>query len=53
MKVADIEVTLLDNCGTDLSVVNAARVSFDKESEEEIIKTPTGDGRIMLSFALN
>lgn len=33
MKTAGIEVTLLDSCGTDLSVVNAARVSFEKESE--------------------
>lgn len=28
-----IEVTYIDHMGTDLSVVNAARVSFDKESE--------------------
>lgn len=34
MKIADIEVSLVDHCGTDLSVVNAARVSFDKVSEE-------------------
>lgn len=34
MKTADIKVTLLDSCGSDLSVVNAARVSFDKVSEE-------------------
>lgn len=34
MKTADIEVTLIDHCGTDLSVVNAARVSFHKVSEE-------------------
>jgi thymidylate synthase (FAD) len=32
MKIADIEVTLIDSCGTDLSCVNAARVSMDKES---------------------
>lgn len=32
MKVSDIKVTLIDHCGSDLSVVNAARVSFDKES---------------------
>jgi thymidylate synthase (FAD) len=31
--VSDIQVTLIDNMGTDLSVVNAARVSFDKESD--------------------
>ncbi len=35
MKTAGIEVTLLDSCGTDLSVVNAARVSFEKVSEYE------------------
>ena len=28
-----MKVELLDKMGTDLSVVNAARVSFDKESE--------------------
>lgn len=27
-----MQVTLIDHCGSDLSVVNAARVSFDKES---------------------
>jgi thymidylate synthase (FAD) len=32
MKIADIEVTLIDSCGSDLSCVNAARVSMDKES---------------------
>jgi thymidylate synthase (FAD) len=36
MKTSDIEVTLIDSCGSDLSVVNAARVSFDKESGWEI-----------------
>lgn len=35
MKVANIEVKLIDSMGTDLSVVNAARVSFDKESDWE------------------
>lgn len=34
MKTSDIQVTLIDTCGTDLSVVNAARVSFEKVSEE-------------------
>jgi thymidylate synthase (FAD) len=33
MKTATINVTFLDNMGTDLSIVNAARVSFAKESE--------------------
>jgi thymidylate synthase (FAD) len=32
MKIAKQEVTLLDSCGSDLSVVNAARVSFAKQS---------------------
>jgi thymidylate synthase (FAD) len=38
MKIANIEVTLLDSCGSDLSVVNAARVSFEKVSEEMVDK---------------
>lgn len=33
MKVSDIQVTLIDHMGSDLSVVNAARVSFHKESK--------------------
>ena len=32
MKTAPMQVTLIDHMGTDLTVVNAARVSFDKES---------------------
>ena len=28
-----IDVTLIDNMGSDLTVVNAARVSFNKKSE--------------------
>lgn len=32
MKTANMAVTLIDSMGSDLSVVNAARVSFDKES---------------------
>lgn len=35
MKISDIEVTYLDHMGDDLMVVNAARVSFDKQSEWE------------------
>lgn len=35
MKLAQIEAKLIDSMGSDLSVVNAARVSFDKESEWE------------------
>lgn len=32
VKISPMQVTLIDSMGTDLSVVNAARVSFDKES---------------------
>jgi thymidylate synthase (FAD) len=35
LKVSKMEVTLLDYSGDDLSVVNAARVSFNKQSEFE------------------
>lgn len=35
MKTADIKVELLDTMGTDLTVANVARVSFDKQSEWE------------------
>ena len=35
MKIAKQSVELIDCCGGDLSVVNAARVSFHKESEME------------------
>lgn len=37
MKVAAMNVDLVDHMGSDLTVVNAARVSFDKESEWEWI----------------
>ena len=33
MKTSDIQVTLVDHMGSDLSVVNAARVSFNKHVE--------------------
>lgn len=33
MKTAPIQVTYLDHCGSDLSTVNAARVSFANESD--------------------
>lgn len=44
MKTRDIEVDYIDHMGSDLAVVNAARVSFDKESktlsdkDEKLIK---------------
>jgi thymidylate synthase (FAD) len=34
MKIAQQSVELIDYCGDDLSVVNAARVSFNKQTEE-------------------
>lgn len=34
MKIADIDVEYLDHMGSDLTVVNAARVSFHKEHDE-------------------
>lgn len=47
MKISDIQVDLLDHMGSDLSVVNAARVSFHKESKWE----PDGKGFRTLSEA--
>ena len=35
MKISNMAVDFVDSMGSDLSVVNAARVSFDKESEWE------------------
>ena len=35
MKIAPMKVELIDSMGTDISVVNAARVSFAKESDWE------------------
>lgn len=50
MKIAEMKVELLDHMGSDLSVVNAARVSFDKTSEWDY--APSGTihaGEIFLS----
>lgn len=49
----DMKVTLIDHMGSDLSVVNAARVSFDKESEwqRKTIECPEGkDGCLVRHF---
>lgn len=43
MKVSPIKVELIDKMGSDLSVVNAARVSFDKESEWQMSQ----DGKVL------
>jgi len=40
--MAQINATLIDSMGSDLSVVNAARVSFGKKSEWVTSETPTG-----------
>lgn len=42
MKTAEITVEYLDHLGTDLTVVNAARASFGKESEWAAPNTATG-----------
>jgi thymidylate synthase (FAD) len=42
MKITDIDVEYMDHLGSDLTVVNAARVSFDKEHEEFDYKTDRG-----------
>jgi thymidylate synthase (FAD) len=39
MKTAKIEVTYIDHSGTDINIVNAARVSFAKESKEDVFYT--------------
>lgn len=57
MKTADIAVTILDHMGSDLTVVNAARVSFDKESlfewdhEELCVKLSDADKRLVKYLA--
>ena len=38
-----MQVTLIDSLGSDLTVVNAARVSFDKESDWEWVKDHQGN----------
>lgn len=45
MKVSEMSVELIDQMGSDLSVVNAARVSFSKESEWETIYEEGDDER--------
>ena len=43
MKTANLKVEYIDHLGTDLTVVNAARVSFDKESEWEAVSIHADD----------
>lgn len=42
MKIAEMKVDFLDSMGSDLTVANAARVSFDKESEWDFPDPETG-----------
>ena len=57
MKTTDIAVTLLNHMGSDLTVVNAARVSFDKETmfewdyEELCAKLSDADKRLVKYLA--
>ena len=44
MKTAKMSVELIDCMGTDLSIVNAARVSFDKESDWEYLREIDANG---------
>lgn len=41
MRTSEISVSYIGHCGSDLSVVNAARVSFHKESAFEFAKAET------------
>ena len=45
-----IDVTLIDNMGSDLTVVNAARVSFNKKSEWDEDNTLTVSDSILISY---
>lgn len=49
MKKSDIEVAYVQHCGNDLSVVNAARVSFSKHSDVFV----EGDGKLINYLARN
>jgi thymidylate synthase (FAD) len=44
MNIVPMSVTLIDSMGSDLSVVNAARVSFNKESDWEPMHPSQGFG---------
>lgn len=44
MPEDQLKVTLMDSMGSDLSIVNAARCSFGKKSEWEIVTPPEPDG---------
>ncbi|MGB4467545.1 MAG: FAD-dependent thymidylate synthase [Azovibrio sp.] len=46
MKTAQMNVDYIEHLGTDLSVVNAARVSFDKESDWEDLSHDDGSQQV-------
>lgn len=53
MIKSEMQVTFIDNMGSDLTVANAARVSFDKESDWEIDfegETPVEDESGKISY---
>ena len=50
MKITDISVQLTDYMGNDLSVVNADRVSFDKESDWEVTQYEEGSRDVSISL---
>ena len=45
-----IDVTLIDSMGSDLTVVNSARVSFNKKSEWDEDNTLTVSDSILISY---
>ena len=52
MKIAQQSVELINSCGSDIDVVNAARVSFNKQSEWEdtdtvCLKLPEKDAKLI------
>lgn len=50
MKIVPMSVEYVDHMGSDLSVVNAARVSFDKESSwEAVVTAPPSNGKRLRS----
>jgi thymidylate synthase (FAD) len=58
MKISEMKATLVDHMGSDLTVANAARVSFDKTSEWEtvtwaqgILKLPDKDAKLIKYLA--
>ena len=50
--VVPVECNLVDCMGSDLTVVNAARVSFAKQSEYEEIEAGWEEGEIVTHFRL-